>query len=630
MRKCFSKRICGGYGGIFWSAGLIFCAMLILGELSGCTGDKSAEMELIPDSERIEIVYAADFEFAPFRVATDQGYFGYEIDVNAAIFSETRYKLNYVFRDLRIDNLEELAKSRDAHIFGWRVITPLTEKYMLLSDPVYEFNWGAVTLPDMGRLSEQDYKNYKIGIVHRKYPYSYLVAQLGLENVVEFSSYDAAAEALISGDIDIWFEEREISNYYLIQASHYASTEFHEETNIPVKVGLLIRPDLKELHAEVNRQIRKIKANNQLESFYMRHFQKHSSEYLHNERARTRNIVLFSVATALMSVCVVLYILILNRKNKRTSIELAKVNTSLLEAKEQFSAAVGATNDGILYFSERVGDLILSERFCEIIGVPYADSFTLPELKLIIRERISPKFRHKLEGLISAFESRGSGSFSEEVQTEGGGETRWVSFRIKFERHEDNWVAGGILSDISERKESEAKTLYFAHHDFLTGIYNRMYLMKLAEELIHAAQESGERLSFLYVDLDNFKRINDTYTHEKGDEALKAVVSAIDGLIPEGSVFARVGGDEFVLAIHERYNAEYLCDTILNEISKIRVNALKVGASIGIAVFPVDADTVEGMIVCADKASRHSKDTGKNRWSRYIPGEMPGDVPSED
>ncbi len=586
--------------------------------LSGC-GARVADNETpIPDSERINIVYAADFEFAPFRVSTDQGYFGYEIDVNTAIFTDTKYKLEYVFRDLAIDNLEELAKSDEIDIFGWRVITPLTKQYMLLSDPVYEFNWGAVTLPDIGELTESDLFNYKIGIVHKKYPYNYLVSNLGIGNYVIFDSYIEAAESLIDGDIDIWFEEREISNYYLIRTSHYATTVFHEETNIPVPVGLLIRPDHTELHAEINRQIAKMKEINQLESFYYRHFQKHSREYFKEQERNTRNIILICVASVIVLIAITLYIYYINRKYRRTAKALSVVNISLEEAKEQFSAAVDGANDGILYYSERTGRLILSERFCEILGTGHKKRFELGELFEILFSVLQPRHHERVREFASYFSEKREGFFFEEFSTADAAQpARWVSVRIKLERRHGNWTAGGTLSDITERKEAEAKALYYAQHDYLTGIYNRLYLMRLANERISAARERREAFFVMYIDLDNFKKINDTYGHDHGDDALRAVVGVVRDILPEDAVFARVGGDEFVVLLPAKYQADSICGEMTRKISALSVRDVRIGASIGISCYPEDYETIEELIVSADTASRFSKDNGKNRWSYY-------------
>ncbi len=578
-----------------------------------------SKVEAIPDEDRIPIVYAADFEFAPFRVSTDEGYFGYEIDVNYAIFANTKYKLEYRFENLAIDNLEELAKSEEIAIFGWRVITPVTQQYMLMSDPVFEFQWGAVTRQDIGTLTPEDYKNYRIGIVHKKYPYNYLVMQMGLENVVIFDKYEEAATALAAGEIDIWFEEREISNYYTIKSKVYATTIFHDETVIPLEVGLLIRPDLVDLQREINEQIRIIKETNQLESFHLRHFQKHSSEYLRNQEIANRNIVIYSGLAVLVFTAITLGVIRLYRRNLALSRTLSSANQSLEMAKEQFSTAVSGANDGILYYSSKTDSIILSEMFCQILAVPHKESFTWEELEEILLNAVHARHHSRLQKFLAMQQQKTEGLFSQELRATMPGAS-WIMLRVTFAKQLDHWVVGGTLSDITKRKEIEERTLFYAEHDFLTGTYNRMYLLRSAKELIASCENTGKKFSLLYIDLDNFKTINDTYGHDYGDDALKQVVAAIEKNLTPQDLLGRVGGDEFVVLLPESSDVEAVCGAICRDVAGLAIKDISIGASIGVAAYPKDGILIDALIVDADTASRQAKERGKNQWVYYEPG----------
>ncbi len=598
-------------------AALLLCAFSML---SGCV-QAAGTQETTPPENKFRVVYAADFEFAPFRVETDEGYFGYEIDVNTRIFADTKYELDYQFQDLAIDNLEELAKDKSIDIFGWRVITPATQEYMLLSDPVYEFNWGAVTLQSFSdqQLDAEEYFKHKIGIVNKKYPYNYLVTQLGVTDYVIYERYEEAAQALVDGDIDIWFEEREIVNYYIARASHFSPPYFHEETCIEVPVGLLIRPDLTELHATINEQIAKMKRDGELETFYLRHFQKHSEEFLASEAARTRNIMLVSAGAILVLFLIVLYILHINRRYARTSEELSRTFASLEEAKEQFSAAVDGANDGILYYSRRTGKLVLSERFCQLFHLPHKKRFELKELEAMLLGKVHPKHHAEVRAFAACFGQEEETAFNAEFLLTDPDAAQWVSLRVKFEYNGDNWVGGGTLSDITERKEAEAQTLFFARHDYLTGIFNRMYLIQLSADVIGAARESGSDFATLYIDLDNFKKINDNYGHDYGDEALKLVVKTIQEMLPPDAILARVGGDEFVVLLPGRHAPADVCVEMNRQVARLCVKDVLIGASIGVSRFPQDAVTIEELIVKADLASRAAKTAGKNGFTFYEP-----------
>jgi diguanylate cyclase (GGDEF)-like protein/PAS domain S-box-containing protein len=182
----------------------------------------------------------------------------------------------------------------------------------------------------------------------------------------------------------------------------------------------------------------------------------------------------------------------------------------------------------------------------------------------------------------------------------------------------------GMFSDISKRKAAELHIRQLAMHDPLTGLPNR-YLLKARFELALAtALRNGEYLALLYVDLDNFKSINDTLGHHAGDLVLQEVSHRLQGLFRSSDTVSRLGGDEFLVVINAvdstadaRCTARKVLDT-LGEEMVICGRSLVVTPSIGIAVYPLDGADLETLIGRADSAMYRAKRQGKNNFLFYL------------
>ena len=177
-----------------------------------------------------------------------------------------------------------------------------------------------------------------------------------------------------------------------------------------------------------------------------------------------------------------------------------------------------------------------------------------------------------------------------------------------------------LFSDISERKKAAQLIKYQANNDSLTGLANRNALFKQIQALI-TSDSLTPGFSFMLMDLDNFKQVNDTHGHDKGDALLVQVVKQISECVDDTMVFARLGGDEFALLLPGVVNQKELvqiADTINKNVAKHYVLADGKGVyssvSIGIARFPEDALDLEQLLNCADQAMYISKANGRNRY----------------
>ena len=189
----------------------------------------------------------------------------------------------------------------------------------------------------------------------------------------------------------------------------------------------------------------------------------------------------------------------------------------------------------------------------------------------------------------------------------------------------------GISTDISERKEVEEHMQHMAQYDALTHLPNRALFEDRLRLALAVAQRNGTRLALMFIDLDKFKPVNDTYGHGVGDLLLKDVALRIQECLRESDTAARVGGDEFVVllpTVETEYDAEVVGAKILAALNRPFVlsgHTLKIGGSIGVAIYP-DHGTEERLLVrSADAAMYHAKKNGRNNVKIHHP-ELRGDA----
>jgi len=186
--------------------------------------------------------------------------------------------------------------------------------------------------------------------------------------------------------------------------------------------------------------------------------------------------------------------------------------------------------------------------------------------------------------------------------------------------HEGRLAAAGTILDITERRRAEEEIKRLATHDALTDLPT----MKLAKDrlkmAISLAQRNQTMLAVMFIDLDDFKEVNDTLGHEAGDYVLKQVAGRMLGCVRSSDTVARVGGDEFLIIandIHIPKIAEQIAGKVINIVSSPIVfngGQASVGASIGIALYPNDGQDIDQLIKQADKAMYRAKNSGKNSF----------------
>jgi diguanylate cyclase (GGDEF)-like protein/PAS domain S-box-containing protein len=221
------------------------------------------------------------------------------------------------------------------------------------------------------------------------------------------------------------------------------------------------------------------------------------------------------------------------------------------------------------------------------------------------------------------------------------GSVRWVYERGRgiFDEAGEVQFLDGVIFDVTARKQAEDRLAYLAYHDALTDLPNRTLFEEHLATAIAAADRDGGSAAVLYVDLDDFKLINDSFGHTVGDELLKEVARRLRRVTRAGDVVARQGGDEFLILVAGRGDArtprslahahmraatgriaEKMRDALLEPVMLGDIE-LVVTASIGASVYPDDACTAEALMKHADVALYAAKDAGRDGFQLFRPGD---------
>lgn len=205
------------------------------------------------------------------------------------------------------------------------------------------------------------------------------------------------------------------------------------------------------------------------------------------------------------------------------------------------------------------------------------------------------------------------------------GQFKWILMHGKTVRDDEgrNFRILGSIIDITERKKLEEEMRYMAYHDLLTGLPNKSLFMDKLRETIGYAKNNKNVGSVIFVDIDNFKIVNDTLGHDYGDLLLKIVAQLLNFCIEDYGMLARFGGDEFLILIPNIENEDRikeLCNNILENFKNpFEVNEKQVycSLSMGICLFNENSKDINEIIKNADTAMYNSKNNGKNTYSFF-------------
>lgn len=207
------------------------------------------------------------------------------------------------------------------------------------------------------------------------------------------------------------------------------------------------------------------------------------------------------------------------------------------------------------------------------------------------------------------------------------GEIVWLSESSRLVRGSGPILVEGVIEDITQRKLCEINLHRKAHFDDLTDVPNRTLFFDRLEHFLESASRYGHKVAVIFIDLNDFKKVNDGYGHQAGDEVLRGVADRFKRRVRSSDTLARLGGDEFgvlLSAVDDVASAEKVARDLLAALEKpfeIKGDLHVVGATLGISLFPDDALEPEELLCKADSAMYSAKRAGKSLCSVDCDGE---------
>jgi diguanylate cyclase (GGDEF)-like protein len=299
--------------------------------------------------------------------------------------------------------------------------------------------------------------------------------------------------------------------------------------------------------------------------------------------------------------------------------------TSTVAAQDKlklFGNAFKHTRDWVLIFNKNKELVATNPALNKVFGVHDSDSMKAN------RDKLLSQYQAKLNEITSRLNGMKPG---QRLKTES---TIDIHGKLVHLQTDYNAVAESsfpdvidfyliISRDITEQANAQKELQKLANYDVLTGLINRNLLLERLKQSIHFSHRHNTQLAALFIDLDRFKPINDSFGHLSGDKVLSETAERLRVFFKEQTTVARIGGDEFVVIIEEIEDWDALAQTMTELMVKLELpisigtQNVSISASIGISVFPDDATDAEHLIRNADIAMFAAKEQGKNRYQFF-------------
>lgn len=309
---------------------------------------------------------------------------------------------------------------------------------------------------------------------------------------------------------------------------------------------------------------------------------------------------------------------------RKTIQEYLEIESSLNVSEDRWKFALEGAGDGVWDWNVVTDQVFRSARWKEIYG--YINN-ELEETATAGRRLVHPDdLSHMLEDTQAYLQGRRNIYTSEFRLLCKDGTWKWTLSRgMVISRDDDGKPLRmiGTHTDISERKNAEAQVFRLAHYDQITHLANRNLFLDRFQQEIKKSQRNNQSITLMYLDLDNFKEVNDTLGHDMGDLLLKETADRLVTCVRSDDTVARMGGDEFTIilsSLNNQMSTERIAQSILDKFAEsfnLQGEIVYITTSIGISVYPIDGTEVDVLLKNADQAMYAAKEQGRNRYHYF-------------
>ena len=307
---------------------------------------------------------------------------------------------------------------------------------------------------------------------------------------------------------------------------------------------------------------------------------------------------------------------------KRSEQKALDINARLLSSEARTRAIVDSVDDGIVTIDQAgiiesfnpAAERIFGYRSDEVIG---------HNVKMLMPEPYRGEHDRYIGNYLRTGEARIIGVGREVTGLRKGGRVFPLDIKVNEMRADGRRWFIGTLRDVSELKAAQERILHMATHDTLTGLPNRNLLQDRIRQAMARAQRNRTRVAVMFIDLDQFKIINDSLGHQVGDRLLQAVAARLSGCLRREDTVARQGGDEFIIVLPELKGAQdaaVVAQKVLRSLAEpytLGAQELHTTVSIGIGIYPGDGEDPEVLMKNSDVAMYHAKETGRNNYQFF-------------
>ncbi|MDD7795453.1 EAL domain-containing protein [Clostridium sp. 'White wine YQ'] len=301
--------------------------------------------------------------------------------------------------------------------------------------------------------------------------------------------------------------------------------------------------------------------------------------------------------------------------------EIQESNKLLELSEERYKTLVNSSQDMIYSCDVNGVFTTVNQRFCEMMKLKLKDIIGKTMGEIVNKQENSKKWDRVIQKVISSGET----IITENKYVAQNGRTRYFNVTLCpiFDGKDNVIGVTGTNHDITTLKEHELTITHMAYHDNLTSLPNRNLFLDKLKEAIANSNVNNTKVAVLFLDVDNFKKVNDTLGHSVGDELLLLTTQRLSECVNEKNLIARLGGDEFSILFENINKVTDIID-VVEDINKlftddfnINENFINLSASIGISVYPDDGQTAEDLMKNSETAMYRAKELGKNTYQIF-------------